>query len=125
MLLILLAASSSKCCIINSLVARILTILFQALLLEDKRPLDGYGTSGQPNGALIEWPFEAKNQLFYDRAGLQLSETEKSEQVHVRSASHMHHSKCMTLPRVLAVQHACIINLSTSRAVAIGSRCLR
>ena len=60
---------------------------FQALLLEDKRPLDGYGTSGQPNGALIQWPFEAKNQLYYDRAGLQLSETEKSEQVHVSFSS--------------------------------------
>lgn len=55
----------------------------QALLLEDKRPLDGYGTSGQPNGALIEWPFEAKNQLYYERPGMQLSETEKAEQVHV------------------------------------------
>lgn len=55
----------------------------QTKLLEDARPLDGYGTSGQPNGALLEWPYEAKNQLYYDRHGMQLSDKEKAELVQV------------------------------------------
>ena len=55
------------------------------LLLEDikDRPLDGYGTTGQPNGRLLEWPYVGKNGLYYGRDAVALSDAEKSMQVQV------------------------------------------
>ena len=57
------------------------------LLLEDvkDRPLDGYGTSGQPDGTLLEWPYTGKNALYYGRDAVALSDAEKSMQVQVCS----------------------------------------
>ena len=55
------------------------------LLLEDvkDRPVDGYGTSGQPDGRLLEWPYTDKNALYYGRDAVALSDAEKSMQVQV------------------------------------------
>lgn len=57
------------------------------LLLEDvkDRPLDGYGTTGQPDGRLLEWPYTSKNALYYGRDAVALSDAEKSMQVQVCS----------------------------------------
>ena len=57
------------------------------LLLEDvkDRPLDGYGTTGQPDGRLLEWPYTGKNALYYGRDAVALSDAEKSMQVQVGS----------------------------------------
>ena len=85
-------------------------IPLQALLLEDKRPLDGYGTSGQPDGALIEWPFEAKNQLYYDRSGMQLSETEKADQVQVHKAPIIDLQICISLLILVLIQASLPLN---------------
>ena len=59
------------------------------LLLEGikDRPLDGYGTTGQPDGHLLEWPYEDKNALYYGRNHLALTDAEKSQQVQVSNAS--------------------------------------
>ena len=58
------------------------------LLLEGikDRPLDGYGTTGQPDGRLLEWPYEDRNALYYGRNHLALTDAEKSQQVQVSSA---------------------------------------
>lgn len=55
------------------------------LLLEDvkDRPLDGYGTTGQPDGRLLEWPYTPKNALFYGRDSVALTDAERSQQVQV------------------------------------------
>ena len=55
----------------------------QTKLLEDSRPQDGYGTSGQPSGALLTWPYQPKNGLYYDRDDVALTEKELSLQVQV------------------------------------------
>lgn len=57
------------------------------LLLEDvkDRPLDGYGTTGQPEGRLLEWPYTHKNALYYGRDAVALSDAERSQQVQVCS----------------------------------------
>jgi len=57
-------------------------------LLEDARPNDGFGTTGQPDAALLPWPYEAKNQLYYHKEGLPFSEKELTEQVQVPSPPH-------------------------------------
>lgn len=47
------------------------------------RPLDGYGTTGQPDGRLLEWPYTGKNGLYYGRDAVALSDAEKSLRVQV------------------------------------------
>lgn len=57
-------------------------------MLEDikDRPLDGYGTTGQPTGRLLEWPYTNKNALYYGRDSMALTDAERSLQVQVPSA---------------------------------------
>ena len=64
----------------------------QAKLLEDSqskdlieaRPQDGFGTSGQPDGALISWPYAPKNSFFYDQPAVPYTDRELADQVQVR-----------------------------------------
>ncbi len=70
------------------------------LLLEDvkDRPLDGYGTTGQPDGRLLEWPYTGKNALYYGRDAVALSDAEKSMQVQVCTLDPFpHHSNIASL----------------------------
>ena len=62
--------------------------VMQTKLLEDSRPQDGYGTSGQPSGALLTWPYQPKNGLYYERDAVALTEKELSLQVQVRISPH-------------------------------------
>ena len=63
----------------------------QAKLLEDSqskdlieaRPQDGFGTSGQPDGALISWPYAPKNSFFYDQPAVPYTDRELADQVQV------------------------------------------
>ena len=62
--------------------------VMQTKLLEDSRPQDGYGTSGQPSGALLTWPYQPKNGLYYERDAVALTEKELSLQVQVSISPH-------------------------------------
>ena len=57
------------------------------LALEHERVNDGYGTTGQPQHALIQAPYVAKNLLYYDsseRAAVALTDAEKAQLVQAR-----------------------------------------
>ena len=57
------------------------------LALERERVSDGYGSTGQPQHALIQAPYIAKNLLYYDsseRAAVALTDAEKAQLVQAR-----------------------------------------
>ena len=61
----------------------------QVPALEGPRPVDGYGTSGQPVDALITWPYVNKNRLYYDSSeheAVALTDRELALQVQVHDA---------------------------------------
>ena len=63
-------------------------MLAQVLALEGPRPVDGYGTSGQPVDALISWPYVNKSRMYYDSSEydpVPLTEHELALQVQVRA----------------------------------------
>ena len=58
------------------------------LALERERVNDGFGTTWQPQHALVQAPYIAKNLLFYDsseRAAVALTDAEKAQLVQARS----------------------------------------
>lgn len=57
-------------------------------LLEQARPLDGFGTTGQSNGALISWPYAPKNTFFYGKDAVPYTEKELADQVQVGTLPH-------------------------------------
>ena len=65
--------------------------MVQALRLEGARDTDGFGSSGQPSGALITWGHQNANRLFYDSSNfmpLALSDKERAELVQVTLLHH-------------------------------------
>lgn len=59
----------------------------QTKLLEDARPQDGFGTTGQPSAALLTAPPEAKNGLYDRKDAVPYTEKELAMQVQVCQTS--------------------------------------
>ena len=76
---ILLYKTLLMACFTNALLMR---RLLQVKLLE-ARPQDGFGTSGQPSAALLTWPQEPNNSLYYSRDAVPYSDKELAMQVQV------------------------------------------
>lgn len=59
---------------------------FPKLTAEEERPVDGFGTTGQPQHKLLTWPYTNKNTLYYDSSqqkSVALTNAEKAMQVQV------------------------------------------